>query len=84
MLQENICDLFQLRKLDTSHPSEHIFCVYVCLCVSSGRLVGQHVSAPAVSLSQAVISTYHSDRPESEDTGTHNPHSGFPLLHFNI
>lgn len=56
-------------------------CVCLCLslsvCVSSGRLVGQHVSAPALSLSQAVISTYHSERPEREDMGTHNPHSVF-------
>ncbi len=57
---------------------------WLCLWVSSGPPVGQHVSAPAASLSQAVISTYHSDRPAREDTGTHNPQSGLPLLHFNI
>lgn len=55
-----------------------------CVCVSSGPPVGQHVSAPAASLSQAVISTYRSDRPAKEDTGTHNPHSGLPLLHLNV
>lgn len=44
--------------------------------LSSGRPVGQHVSAPAASLFQAVISTYHSDRPAREDTGTYNPYSG--------
>jgi len=51
--------------------------------VSSGRPVSQHVSAPAASLSQAVISTYHSDRPAREDTGTYNPHSetAFSTLH---
>lgn len=52
-------------------------CLCLSVCVSSGRLVGQHVSAPALSLSQAVISTYHSERPEREDMGTHNPHSVF-------
>lgn len=47
---------------------------------------------PIASLSRAVISTYHSDRTPTEDTGTYNPHSGtlfhtllsntpFPLLH---
>lgn len=54
------------------------------VCVSSGLLVGQHVSAPAASLSQAVISKYQRAQPAREDTGTHNPHSGLPLLHFNI
>lgn len=53
--------------------------VYVdsdCVCVSSGPPLGQRVSAPAASLSQAVINTYQSGRPVREDTGTHNPHSG--------
>lgn len=54
-----------------------------CVCVCSGPPVGQHVSAPAASLSQTVISTYHSDRPAREDTGTHNPRSALPV-HFNI
>lgn len=62
-----------------------ITCVYVvCVCVSSGPRVGQHVSAPAARLSQAVISTYHSDRPARADTGTHNPRCGPPLPHVNI
>lgn len=56
-------------------------CIYTCMFVSSGAPVGQHVSAPAESLSKAVISTYHSNWPVREDTGTHNPHSRLPLLH---
>lgn len=41
-----------------------------------GSLAGQHVSAPALSMSQAVISTYHSDQAVTENTGSHNPHAG--------
>lgn len=74
------------RYSDCKEESGYVFIRWLCVsvCVSSGHPVGQHVSAPAVSLSQAVISTYHSNRPAKEDTGTHNPHSGLPLLHLNV
>lgn len=64
----------------------YVFIRWLCVsvCVSLGPPVGQHVSAPAVSLSQAVISTYHRNLPAKEDTGTHNAHSGLPLLHLNV
>lgn len=47
-------------------------------------LTGQHVSAPAAILSQAVISTYQGGRPAAANTGTCNPRCGSASLNFNV
>lgn len=47
----------------------------VCLSLQALQSVGVSLLQQRASL-RHIISTYHSDRPAREDTGTHNPHSG--------